>query len=426
MMKKIIFILILATLATLLFVVYYPHKKENIIQAQAEVPKEPVAAVDPTLLQLKGMSLDEKIGQLLIIGFMNKYPDSHIKKMITQYHIGGVNLLGRNVKDEPQVKKLISDLQDISKTPLFIGVDQEGGTVVRFKFLKELQPQLKITSTIEAEKIAFDRAVELRDLGVNMNFSPVVDYVSNNKSYLYKRTFGRNADETGELGSAMVDGYFKGGVIAVVKHFPGYGNVVLNPHTDESVLPIERGEFENNLIPFKKALANKNTQAVMTAHIVIPEIDSKPATLSYKFMTEILRQELGFDGVVITDDIEMVSAGSSVEDIAVKAIQAGGDMIIASSTSAKTIAIFNRLKKAVLDKEISEERLNQSVLRILKLKASLVGEPEEGSPITSAGAFLPRFTRTEKPFSPLTQAKQFACFPECLLKSARTYFSKNS
>jgi beta-N-acetylhexosaminidase len=127
-----------------------------------------------------------------------------------------------------------------------------------------------------------------------------------------------------------------------------------------------------NLISFKKVVANKNLGAVMTAHIVIPEIDSKPATLSYKFITEILRNELGFDGVVITDDIEMVSAGSRVEQAAVESILAGDDMIIDSPTPEKAIAIFNRLKKAVLHKEISEERIDQSVIRILNLKSRLI------------------------------------------------------
>ena len=371
MSKKIIYTIIAVFIGILISFIYYHQKEITLISNIPEVEGS-VVVLDPIVLQVNKMSLDEKIGQLLIVGFVDKYLDSHIENMIKNYHIGGVNLLGRNVQDAGQVKKLISDMQNISTVPLFIGTDQEGGTVIRFKFLKELASQLKITSSTEAEKIAFNRGKELRGLGVNMNFSPVVDYVSDIDSYLYKRTFGVNEVMTGELANAMIDGYKRGGVVAVAKHFPGYGNVVLDPHRNESLLLIKSQELEKNLIPFKKVIDNKSTGAIMTAHIVIPEIDSKPATLSFKFLTEILRQKLGFNGVVITDDIEMVSVEKSVEETAVKAILAGNDMIIDTYTSKNATLIFNRLKKAILDSEISEERIDQSVVRILKLKSSLV------------------------------------------------------
>src|SRR3989344_26974 len=370
MYKKIIYILIIFSVGISVALTYYLKQQTSLVQEEQEMKKEP-EVIDPIVLQVRGMSLDEKIGQLLMVGFVGQYLDSHIQKMVTQYHIGGVNLLARNVKDSNQVKKLISDLQKISSIPLFIGTDQEGGINIRFKFLQELTPQTKISDTVAAEQIAFDRAAELKDLGVNMNFSPVVDYVSNDKSYLYKRTFGASPNTAGELANAMIDGYLKGGVIAVAKHFPGYGNVVLNPHTDESVLPISVAELEINLASFIKVLTNKNTGAIMTAHIVIPEMDSKPATLSYKFITEILRNRLGFNGVVITDDIEMASVGHSVSDIAVESIKAGNDIIIDTYTPKNSIIIFDRLKQAVLNKEISKERIDQSVIRILNLKKSI-------------------------------------------------------
>ena len=320
---------------------------------------------------VSGMSLDEKIGQMMIIGFEHQYLDDHIRKMITRYHIGGVNLLGRNVKDENQVKQLVASLQKITTIPLFIATDQEGGKVVRFNFLSELTPQIKIKDSRQAEQVAFDRAKELRELGVNMNFSPVLDYVSHDKSYLYSRTFAVNPNLTGELGSAMIRGYKKGGVIPVAKHFPGYGNIFPDPHTNQATLNINREELGLNLTPFQKVVGGNSAVAIMTAHILIPVVDTKPATLSTKFLSEILRKQIGFDGVIITDDLEMISAGKVIEQSAVDAIKAGADMIISTYTLEKQIRIFDSLKNSVLNGDITEERINESVTRILSLKNSI-------------------------------------------------------
>lgn len=320
------------------------------------------------LSKVSQMSLDEKIGQLLIVGFEHDYTDDHIKTMITKYHIGGINLLKRNVKDRAQIKNLIENLQAISTIPLFIATDQEGGNTSRFNFLKQLTPQIKITNNKQAEKVALERALELKDLGINMNFSPVLDYVSDSNSYLYARTFGAKVEVVAELGEAMIIGYRNGGIIPVAKHFPGYGNLILDPHTNKAVLVISDEELEQNLIPFEKVVVNNSTVAIMTAHISIPSVDTKPATLSSKFLDEILRKRLGFRGVIITDDIEMISAGHSIEEIAVGAIQASADMIISTYTPEKQIKIFNALKSAVLDGRIQEERIDESVARILELK----------------------------------------------------------
>ncbi|MDO8676265.1 MAG: glycoside hydrolase family 3 N-terminal domain-containing protein [Candidatus Azambacteria bacterium] len=328
---------------------------------------------DPIKLKISKMSLDEKIGQLVIVGFENKYVDGHIEKMIKQYHVGGVNLLGRNAESQSQVKKLISDLQSMSQIPLFIAIDQEGGAMVRFKFLSELTPQSKITSTTQAKNIAFERAQELKELGVNMNFSPVMDYVSDKDSYLYHRTFGTNPDNIGELGDAMIKGYIKGGIVPVAKHFPGYGNVLSDPHNNKALLIANKETFDFNLVPFKKILIDSQIPAIMTAHIIIPFISQKPSTLSSEMLSGILRKQFQFKGVIITDDLEMVSVGGSIEQVAVDSINAGADMLISTLTPEKQDKILNRLKKAVLNKEITEKRIDESLMRILKLKSFLSG-----------------------------------------------------
>lgn len=327
--------------------------------------------VDPLISKVKSMTLEQKIGQMLIVGFASKYPDDHVRKMIKEYHIGGVNLLKRNVQDRNQVRKLAADLQKISAIPLFIAADQEGGKVVRFGFLNELTPQVRIKDIQAAEDIAFARAAELREIGVNMNFSPVLDYSPDKSAYIYGRTFGADPEITGDLGSAMLKGYLRGGIIPVAKHFPGYGNITLDPHVNPVTSPVEQNELEQSLIPFQKVIEKNPTVAIMTAHIVIPSMDMKPATLSAKFLTEILRKQLGFKGVIITDDMEMVSAGDSIEQSSVDALKAGADIIISTYTPEKQIRIFDRLKRAALDGEITQERINESVMRILALKSAL-------------------------------------------------------
>src|SRR3989344_352392 len=337
----------------------------------APVEQEDENIIDSIISQVDTMSLDQKIGQMLIIGFEHAYLDTHARKMIEQYHVSGFNLLRRNIKDREQTRQLTADLQKIAAIPLFIATDQEGGKVVRFSFLNELTPQIQIKSASQAEQVAFTRAKELRELGVNMNFSPVLDYVSSTTSYLYSRTFGADPNTSGVLGNEMMKGYLAGGVVPIAKHFPGYGDLSLDPHTNQATLRIDSKELEVNLIPFKEVIANNPASAIMTAHIVIPDISNKPATLSSEFMSEILRDQMGFMGVIITDDMEMVSAGESIGQSSVDAVLAGVDMIISTYTPEKQIEIFDRLKKAVVDGEITEERINASVVRILTLKSTL-------------------------------------------------------
>ncbi|MBI4086993.1 hypothetical protein HY416_03375 [Candidatus Kaiserbacteria bacterium] len=326
---------------------------------------------DPITAQVAVMPLEEKIGQMLIVGFGGTVPDAHITKMIARYHIGGINLLKRNVTDAAQVRALTSGLQSLASVPLFIAADQEGGAVVRFSFLDELTPESDIESEDEAEAVAERRGAELAALGINTNFSPVVDYVANPNSYLYSRTFGANATTTGRLGEAMMRGYLRGGVIPVVKHFPGYGSVGLDPHRNGVMREDGRAGIEESMAPFASIISKYPEGAIMTAHISVPEIDTKPATLSPVFLTQILRERFGFRGVIITDDMEMISAGTSPADASLAAIKAGADMIISTYTPEVQIAIYDRLYEAVRSGEITESRINESVTRILRLKATL-------------------------------------------------------
>ena len=211
----------------------------------------------------------------------------------------------------------------------------------------------------------------MKRFGITTNFSPILDYVSDPSSYLYNRTFKTNPETSAALGSAMVRGYLQGGIVPVIKHFPGYGNASLDPHTSEVTLTLKESEFDTYLLPFKEVLKEHPTVPLMVAHIIIPTIDTKPATRSPVFLSEILRNQIGFEGVIITDDIEMTSVGEEVGRAALEAIIAGADIIVSTKTPRKQIEVLNHLKEAVQNGTLTEERVNESVRRILTLKQGL-------------------------------------------------------
>lgn len=207
-----------------------------------------------------------------------------------------------------------------------------------------------------------------------MNFSPVLDFVPDTRAYLYTRTFATTTDATARLGVALARGYESGGVISVFKHFPGYGPVISDPHT-QNVSAQENGFLEQSMRPFRLALEAKPDTPLMTAHIIYVGVDARPATRSRRFLRDILRNEWGYDGVIITDDLEMESAKGNeklpVEEVAVQALEAGADMLISTYTSVLHESIIKAVEGAVMSGRLPEEHINQSVERVWRLKATL-------------------------------------------------------
>lgn len=337
----------------------------------------PIIPKDPILEIMKDMTIEEKIGQLLIFGFRSTTTNAHITQLIEKYHVGGVNLLRYNIVDAEQTKKLASNLQSIyqrnnQNLPFIIAVDQEGGTVVRFPFLKEKTAQPNVRTEEEARGLAKTRAQELKNLGINMNFAPVVDYITNSKSYLYNRTFATTTEGTISLGRIMAETYLENGIIPVYKHFPGYGNSTLNPHTSITLFDGTKEMFNQNIEVFRSVLNNESRIPVMTAHIEVPWIATgTPATKSKYFMTDILRDDFKYQGVVITDDLDMVSAGKDAGKSAVDSILAGADMLISTPNDTNHIVIINALVQAVQNGTISQARLDESVYRVLQLRTRM-------------------------------------------------------
>ncbi|WP_425446429.1 beta-N-acetylhexosaminidase [Dethiothermospora halolimnae] len=328
--------------------------------------------------KLDNMTLDEKIGQMIIAGFSSYNVDEKVKTLIKDYNIGGLILFNRNIKSSDQLVDLLNSIKEENKNniPLFLAVDQEGGRVNRMP--KDI---INFPSNIEIgyggnEDLAYDvgSAIgqEIKSYGFNLNFAPVIDIFSNKENKVIgDRAFGKNEKIVSEFGISKMKGLQSKGIIPVIKHFPGHGDTSVDSHMG---LPIIKKDIESlskfELIPFKRAIDN-GADMVMIAHILLSKIDDKPATLSKKVITELLRGKLGFKGVIITDDLEMdaITDNYSIEETVLKAIDGGNDILLICHSYNKQIKAFDIIKEEVKAENIPIERINKSVYRILKLKS---------------------------------------------------------
>ena len=323
---------------------------------------------------MSGMTLPQKIGQL----FFARCPENNAKSTIREYNLGAYILFARDF--EGQTKESMADkikgYQENSKIPMLIGVDEEGGTVTRisrfdnFRAEKFWSPmQLYNEGGLDAiEKDTKEKCELLKSIGVNVNFAPVCDIATEEDAFMYERTIGQNSDVTASYIKQMVYQMDSLQVGSVLKHFPGYGNNVdthVGEATDNRSLDDLR---ETDFVPFREGI-KAGAGCILIAHNIIKSVDSEnPASLSEK-MHEILREELGYNNVIITDylDMEGIDEELSEAEIAVKAITAGNDMVITSKYKEQITAI----KNAVNNGEISEDRINESVVRVLCWKMSL-------------------------------------------------------
>lgn len=352
------------------------------------------------------MSVDERVGQLLMYGIGGREVGPIPKGHITKRFVGGIILYSRNIQTPQQVAALTTELQKLAQDtpngiPLFISIDQEGGIVNRMtKGATVLPGNLALGATRSitlAEKAGEITAIELSTVGVNLNFAPVLDVNTNPLNpVIGVRAYGESPQLVSQLGIAYIRGLQKNGVLGTAKHFPGHGDTHVDSHKK---LPIVTHDLKRvnsvELVPFKAAV-EADVAAIMSAHILYPALDTEyPATLSYKILTTILRRQLGYDGLIITDDLEMqaIDAKYDTGDAAVMAIKAGADIVIIPWTLKKQQRAYNSLRQAVKTRKITETRLNESVRRILKSKAA-------------CGAFEKPYIHIENPNainSPLTK-----------------------
>ena len=321
------------------------------------------------------MTLKEKIGQLFIFGLNGIRPSRDIHHLIQTDHIGGVILFNRNLTSPLQIATLANTLQSLSpRMPLLIAVDQEGGRVSRlpkgFTLFPDAASIGKLQSVDLAYRVADCTAKELRAVGINMNLAPVLDiHTCKANPVIGDRAFGSNAAQVSTMGLAVIVGLQDNHVVACGKHFPGHGDTLSDSHLE---LPQVNQSIQRlcdvELRPFYHAIKNGLT-TIMTAHVLYPMLDQhQPATLSERIISGLLRKEFGFQGVVMTDDLEMKAISLEPGAAAVQALEAGVDLILICHDPAKQRAALNAVHAAVREKRITEERIDQSVFRILRLK----------------------------------------------------------
>ena len=352
-------------------------KEESSNEYNTEKHTEEIKELDKIKEKIDSMTLEQKIGQLFIVGFEGDIINDEIIDLVKNQEVGGLIYFSRNVLDSNQIITLNNEIKAIKKDiPLFISVDEEGGVVSRVpdEFLK--LPSSGYIGKFDDENLSYNIgsiiSKELKSLGFNMDFAPVLDIDSNpNNTVIGERAFGNNADIVSKLGIKTMEGLRDGGIIPVVKHFPGHGDTDIDSHYG---LPIVTKTLEelNNLefIPFKNAIEN-GADVVMVSSIILSSIDSEyPATMSKKVTTDILRNKLNFDGVIATDDMTMgaIMDNYNLTDAVIMAINAGNDLILVCHGYDDIIKSISAVKDAVSSNIISEERIDESVYRILKLK----------------------------------------------------------
>ena len=350
-----------------------PVTYESVAQSELS-PEEKVDKL------VANMSDADKVGQLLMIGIHGKTLNDDAKFMLNEYRVGGIILFDRNMESKDQVKSLIADINKTGKsaglTPLFIGIDQEGGAVARMENqLIKVPPAeaLGKESIEQAVSLAKQSGTELKDLGFNINFAPVADL-----GLTYGRSFSTNPDEAVRYASAVGKAYDEAGLWYSYKHFPGIGKTDVDLHADTSVVPVSKETLLNedtkvfvDLIKQSKP----NTYAIMVSHAMYPQIDADhPSSLSKAIITDWLRKDMGYNGVVVTDDMDMGALAKhyTFGDMAVQSILAGSDILLVCHEYEHMQEAYNGLMKAVKDGRISKERLDESVKRILLMKMSKI------------------------------------------------------
>lgn len=351
------------------------NDNEQVIQDKQQIKQENLTIDEKVDKTVESMSQTEKLGQMVMIGIQGTKVDDDSLYMLNQYHMGGVILFDRNMESPEQVKQLTSDLQAQSneKVPLFIGIDEEGGDVVRMA--EKLTPppsqkEIGATGDIEQAKTwAIKTAKSLKDIGINVNFAPVADVGSNDK-----RSYSTDANTVIDFVRAATKGYQQENIIYSLKHFPGIGKGKVDSHVDSSSIDVTKEILmAEDILPFKTIIDENdpNDYFILVSHLKYPALDEEyPASLSSKIMTDLLRNKLGYKGIIITDDMEMgaVANHNDFRSIGVKAIKAGADIVLVCHEYEHQQEVYLGLLDAVNSGEISQERIDESVKRIIKVK----------------------------------------------------------
>lgn len=334
---------------------------------------------DKILNKVMEMSLDEKVGQLFISGFESSESlNEKDKSLIENYKIGGLIFFSKNIETANKTINLINEIKDTNSgnIPLFLSLDQEGGIVTRLpKEIIKFEKASDIGNE-NNEEYAYNSArlmgKIINNLGFNMNFAPVVDIYTNiNNTVVKSRAFSSDKNIVANLAIKTMEGLKDSNIISVAKHYPGHGDTNEDSHYELPVLEYTYDEIkERELYPFKKII-NKGIDAIMVSHLLYKNIDADNiATLSKTFLQDILRKELRFKGLVITDDMIMkgLTDTMSIPEASLKALKSGVDIILIGSGYDNLVESMDLIKKSVLNGDISQRELDRKVYAILSTK----------------------------------------------------------
>ena len=334
--------------------------------------EEKPSLVDETLA---GMTLHEKVCQMMFVTPEELTGEDGVtvagdatRQALENYPVGGIVYFAKNLESQDQVKEMIDNSQKYSSIGLFVATDEEGGVVNR------LMDTVGTTYKDDGDETAYENAYTIANdmsaLGFNLDFAPVADVWSNpDNTVIGERAYSDDYAQAAELVGNAVKGFNDGGVMCTLKHFPGHGDTAEDSHYSSAYVHRTKEEImADEMQPFRSGI-EAGAEFVMVGHLIVPDIDEVPATLSYKIATGILRDELKFEGVAITDSFEMESIADnySVDDAVVMSVKAGMDMILQPKDMASAV---NSIEQAVADGELSEDRIDESVRRILTLKES--------------------------------------------------------
>lgn len=341
--------------------------------------EEKPSLVDETLA---GMTLHEKVCQMMFVTPEELTGEDGVtvagdatRQALENYPVGGIVYFAKNLERQDQVKEMVDNSQKYSGIGLFVATDEEGGVVNR---LMDTVGTTYIGSMYyykdDGDETAYENAYTIANdmsaLGFNLDFAPVADVWSNpDNTVIGERAYSDDYAQAAELVGNAVKGFNDGGVMCTLKHFPGHGDTAEDSHYSSAYVHRTKEEImADEMQPFRSGI-EAGAELVMVGHLIVPDIDEVPATLSYKIATGILRDELKFEGVAITDSFEMESIADnySVDDAVVMSVKAGMDMILQPKDMASAV---NSIEQAVADGELSEDRIDESVRRILTLKES--------------------------------------------------------
>ena len=357
------------------------------------------------------MTSDEKIGQMIMLSFRKwkqkgdeedkpvTCMNDEISSIVKNYHVGNIILYAENFSGKDQSKKLVEDFKNLSgDIPMLVSTDQEGGRVQRIKFGTDYKDNIDIKNEDEAYQKGKEIAEELKDIGINCDLAPVADVNSNSKNEVIgARSFGSDPYIVSELCVSFLKGLHEHGILGTAKHFPGHGDTSKDSHYELPEVSKTEEELEKcEFIPFM-SLIDGGIDMIMTAHILLPKIDDKyPATLSEKILNGILRDKLGYNGVVITDSMNMGAIKRFIEnnastsenskntkdstcidkydkyDACILAINAGADILCMPVEDINELECFySYLKKKIKSNKQFSDRVDESVARILELKEKI-------------------------------------------------------